>query len=131
VEAISAQLDTIAALASTLNTQGYLALFTDDAVLMPPAGPALIGKDQALSYYQKLFSPFLPPEVKYTLDAIEVSGALAVRRYRGLNMFTLKSTGRKVLGAIKYVDVLRKQPDGSWKIALHMWASNSPRPLTR
>jgi ketosteroid isomerase-like protein len=52
--------------------------------------------------------------------------AYAVGTYRAT--LTPKKTGGKPMPTEegKYVEVLKKQADGSWKIVYDMWSSNAP-----
>jgi ketosteroid isomerase-like protein len=34
--------------------------------------------------------------------------------------------GPPAIRRIKYLDILRKQADGTWKIAIHGWGANKP-----
>jgi uncharacterized protein (TIGR02246 family) len=101
------------------------ALFTDDAVLMPPDAPAASGKEAIQSYFQSRNDEFTF-ELAVTKAEVVAAGDWAFSR----GTYTLKATpkpkGKTIEDSGKYLNILAHQPDGSWKIARHIWNSDNP-----
>ena len=102
------------------------ALYTTDATILPPMEPARQG-EAAKKYWVDFTDGFSGP-VELTTTAVEGRGdlAYAVGTYR--MTLTPKKAGAKALPTEdgKYVEVLKKQADGSWKIAYDIWNANPP-----
>ena len=63
---------------------------------------------------------------RYTSSDVTVSGDLAVARYTGELTITPKAGGAPVTERLKGIHVMKRQPDGSWKIAQDVWNSDAP-----
>jgi uncharacterized protein (TIGR02246 family) len=106
-----------AAAANDGDLERWLALWADDAIQMPPGAPCRAGKAEIRRGMQALFDLGVigmvvqPEEVRilgnlaYTHGACEFEVALkgggGIRRY-----------------SAKFLDILEKQVDGSWKIVI-------------
>jgi uncharacterized protein (TIGR02246 family) len=107
------------------DSQGVLRTFTRDAVLMPAHGAAAIKGIAAIEKYW--FSPGGPPTTITQLDITvdELQGDATFAYARGLDTVawtvTEKGTTRRHSHPGTYVNIMRKQPDGTWRIHLHMW----------
>ena len=64
----------------------------------------------------------------WPMDVLEIGSQLAVRRFRSVGRYIPKAGGDPIPYDQKYVDHIRKKPDGSWEIVLHMWSPNDTRP---
>jgi ketosteroid isomerase-like protein len=104
------------------NFDAATALYTDSAVLLPPNAPAMAGS-AAIHDFLAAFPPL--SEFTLTVDGIEGNGDLAYAhgRYR----LTLAVAGSPVDSG-KFLDVRRKQKDGSWKYVADMFNSSVPAP---
>lgn len=107
----------------------YVTFFTADAVLMPPHEPAVVGRDAIESWVRSSFEQYAF-EGRETASEITFAGDLAVRRFTVVGTFTSKSDGNVAAIDQKCLNVLRRQPDGAWKIHTHMWSSNGSAPST-
>ncbi|HYS77847.1 MAG TPA: SgcJ/EcaC family oxidoreductase [Candidatus Dormibacteraeota bacterium] len=92
-----------------------VALFADDAVLMPADEPTLTGKKAIGTHYQEFFDQTAS---EITLEPVEtrVAGDWAFERIE-LGVTVPGDKGKVLLAKAKYLWILQKQPDGSWKIA--------------
>jgi ketosteroid isomerase-like protein len=122
--AIIAQLDTFATLAGAEDNETYLAAFADDATVLAPDRPAIEGKSAARAFYADAFREIETMRVIYHDPLVDIDGALAVRRYTATAQVTYKGSHKTVATRTKYLDVLRKELNGDWKIVVHMWSSN-------
>ena len=100
------------------------ALYTSDATLMPP-GEELV---EAMKKYNAAMTYGFTGPTELSTTAVEGNGdlAYAVGTYRAT--LTPKKAGAKPLPTEegKYIEVLSKQADGSWKIVYDMWSQNAP-----
>jgi uncharacterized protein (TIGR02246 family) len=97
------------------------ALYSSDATLLPP-GEAIVKGEAVAKYNNTMLNDFSGP-TELTTTAVEGRGdlAYAVGIYRAT--LTPKKAGAKPLPTDvgKYLEVLKKQADGSWKIVYDMW----------
>ncbi len=105
----------------------WISLWTDDAIEMVPNRPALIGKEQMLEMWKPFFEKFImklpmPPK------EIVVAGDWAFCRGTYLFSVTPKAGGETDTRAGKYLSILEKQADGSWKIARECFNEDAPPP---
>jgi uncharacterized protein (TIGR02246 family) len=99
------------------------ARFTQDGLLMAPGAPAAQGRDAVRAYYQKLFDQFeLGLESGY--DEVSVSGNLAFGRGFAKVTARPKAGGPTSISTAKYLNILRRQPDGSWLTTHDIWNPN-------
>ena len=101
------------------------ALYTDDAVLLPPNEVTLTGKDAIRSMYEVTFNQFTG-EHSTTSQEIEVAGDWAFGQGAFRVTFTPKDGGEPVDQEGKYIVICQRQPDGSWKIARLIWNNSIP-----
>jgi uncharacterized protein (TIGR02246 family) len=101
------------------------ALYTDDATIHPPMEPERQGA-AAKQYWIDFTNGFTGP-AELTPRLVEGRGdlAYAVGTYR--MTLTPKKAGAKAMPTDegKYIVVLKKQADGSWKIVHDIWNANA------
>ena len=96
--------------------------YSDDGVVLPPNAPAVSGH-AAIEAFFKAF----PPVTAFELRDQEVVGAgdFAYKSGRYVMMMAIPG-GPAVADSGKYLEVLRKQSDGSWKTVRDMFSSDLP-----
>lgn len=98
--------------------------YTNDAVFMAPNAPAAIGPAAIEAVLRGS-----PPITSFVLTIDEMVGsggiAYAVGRY---NMVMRPSGASGIPDSGKFVNVYRKQQDGSWKVARDIFNSDIPLP---
>jgi uncharacterized protein (TIGR02246 family) len=106
------------------------ALFTEDSVLLPPhAGKPLIGQKGLNDFW---FPPNAPPtkitKLVVTLENIGGDGQLAYAWGTHEVAWTTTQDSKTTSAAHKgtFLNVLKKQPNGDWKISHHMWDDAIP-----
>jgi uncharacterized protein (TIGR02246 family) len=105
------------------NLDRWVALWTEDGVQLPPGEPAVIGKDRIRTRNGAGLDRF-----KFDMDIkneeLRVAGDWAY--IRGTYTATLKPKqgGDPALVDGKYMSILAKQPDGSWKFHRDAFNSN-------
>lgn len=97
--------------------------FANDGLLMAPGKPAERGQAAVQSYYQSIFDEYIT-KLESHYEEVEVSGSLAYGR--GFAKVTLfpKKGGDSLVSTAKYLNILKKQPDGLWKTTHDIWNGN-------
>ncbi len=120
--------DSDAQFAETLargDMEAFGALHTEDTLLLPPNAPQLSGRQAVVSFYKE----FVEAGYKnFSFSSVQVSsdGDLAynVGRYSA----DVATDGGTTTDSGKFVDVYKRQSDGSWKIHVSIFNSDTPLP---
>ena len=107
------------------DADGYVADAANDAIFMPPDGPALNGKDAIRAWARGAFEN-AAVEMKHIPEDIVVSGRVAFMHGRSVGRFTPKSGGAPMTFDNKYIWILRRDSRDRWQIIRVMWNSNTP-----
>ena len=99
------------------DAEALTALYTDDAVLLPPDHEPIQGRDAIGAFWRQGTDPGL--EVR-TLR-LEVDGNVGYL----VGSYHLPATEAEPADSGKYVMCLRRQSDGSWKLTADIWNSSS------
>ncbi len=123
VRSLGAALDE-AALASDWGA--LAALLTENAVFMPPNGPAVEGRAAIQEWIESLGILM----TAHTFEFIDVGGQgdVAYARATYTEAFTVGGAAPAIEDAGKVLGILRRQPDNSWLIAVWCWNSDLPVP---
>jgi uncharacterized protein (TIGR02246 family) len=107
------------------DNKGVLETFIDDGILLPAHGsPAVVGIAAIEKYW---FTPGGPPttitKLHITVDQVGGNGTLAFARRLDEVGWTVTQDGvtHKHFHPGTYLNVMKKMPDGSWRIQAHMW----------
>lgn len=116
--------------ASTPESQAdaYVLDVTEDAVWMPQNAPPVRGKTAVHAYIEEFFRTYVLEIESQEIESLDAGSELAIRRFLTSGTYVVRETGERIPFDQKYIDVLKKQPDGSWKITLHMWSNNNTEP---
>jgi uncharacterized protein (TIGR02246 family) len=107
------------------DAKGVLQTFTDDAVLLPAHGAAAVSGIAAIEKYW--FTAGGPPttitRLDITFDQISGNATLAFSRGQDNVGWTVTQDGvtHRHYHPGTYLDVMKKLPDGGWRIQVHMW----------
>ena len=103
-----------------------ISYYSDDAVVMPPNIPTLTGKEPIRTLWKSMLgSPDFSGGWKATKVEVARSGDLAY--VSGTYEFNEKDDGGKpITDKGKYLEVWKKQADGSWKYVADMFSSDLP-----
>jgi len=105
--------------------EAWLSTVADDAVIVGASGP-LRGKQAIRESFAKSFDRF-DWEGGWTLEAIEISGDLAVM-WGPLDVTKTPRAGGDPSRTVGYhLDVARRQPDGSWQFT---WWTVAAKPVS-
>jgi uncharacterized protein (TIGR02246 family) len=112
------------AAANAGDVDGVAAVYTSDAALLPPNLPPQRGRNAIKGYWGGLLQAYT---VKFELgsDTIEGRGDLAynVGHYR-LTAVPKDKANPGMADEGKFVEILKKQGDGTWKYVVDMYSSN-------
>jgi uncharacterized protein (TIGR02246 family) len=105
--------------------QAIAALYAPDATLLPPGEPMVKG-EAAKKYWIDFANGYAGP-TELNTESVEGSGDLAYAMGTYRMTLTPKKPGSKPLPTDegKYVEVLKRQDDGSWKILRDIWNPNA------
>ena len=111
------------------NADQIVDLYTDDAWVLYPNQPALTGRSEILAHFKSFFAEFKQEEWELTSAEMEIVGPWAFDRgtYRWKGV--ARAGGDPMDDYGKYLVVLKRQPDGGWKVARDM--DNSDRPVSQ
>ena len=101
----------------------WVALWTDDGVQMPPDQPAVVGKERIRASIQRVADQFTFA-MGITNEEVRTSGHWAYSRGTYRASLTPKQGGKPILIDGKYMTILARQGDGSWKIHRDIFNSN-------
>ena len=108
---------------------GYINSLDQNISLIPPLGPVVTGVDNYRSFLKPIFK-----STSYKIEAgeydIEIRGDIAIVKNRTKVHLTYKNNNNDILpeGALNknittsdYLDILKRQENGSWKCLVHSW----------
>ena len=121
--AIRASEDTFVARVLRSDWTALAALYAPNAVFMPPNQPAVEGRP-AIETWMLAF----PPLKEFGLTVLDVGGEGDLAYVRGTYRmrFTPPKAAQPVSDHGKFVEVRRKQPDGSWSMSADIFNSDLP-----
>ncbi|HEU4955905.1 MAG TPA: DUF4440 domain-containing protein [Gemmatimonadales bacterium] len=98
------------------------AFYASDAVLMPPGSPSIKGSEGIGKFFAGMTSAF-NTQFELTTSAVDGRGDLAFSTGQYTATLTPKKAGAKPMPTEKgkYLGVMKKQPDGSWKLIYDIW----------
>jgi uncharacterized protein (TIGR02246 family) len=107
------------------NVDSIMAVYAEDVDMMAPGVPTTRG---AAAVRDMLIAMMKDVTLSgsYTTSVVEVSGDVAIDRFAGSLTMTPRAGGPAVTEMIKGLHVLRRQPDGSWKIVQDVWNVDAP-----
>lgn len=116
-----------AASIGTRNVDKIVSYWSDDAIVMPPDGPALTGK-QAIRDYVAAGLAIPGFDITWEAKQAVISATGDMGYTLASNRITLPGAdGSPVTSAGKAVTVWRKEPDGAWRCVLDIWNAD-PKP---
>lgn len=96
----------------------WMSIWVDDGIQMAPDSPSRIGKQQIRAAMQPTFDLFTMSNMIINTEQVQVLGDQAYSH--GTYTFDMapKEGGEISSFSGKFLDILEKQADGSWKIAI-------------
>jgi len=106
--------------------KGDSALYTEDAIQLPPNQAAVQGK-ASIQAWMEAFPPFS----NFQEQSLEIEGQGDLAFDRGTYSMTVTPAGAAPIeDRGKYLIIWRKQADGSWKVLRAIYNSDLPLPAT-
>jgi ketosteroid isomerase-like protein len=121
IQAISAVRDLEVAAFTSGGEFSYLA---DDAVLMPPNAPRVVGIEAIGAWAAEFANQVTFNNLDYTESDIVIAGNWAIERYAASVTMTPAGDGDPVSGTNKGIHIYKRQADGSWKMVQDVWNSD-------
>jgi len=110
---------------------GVAAIYVPDAHLLPPDAAPIEGREAIQQFFAGFLGAYHVTAV-VSSDEIEGRGDLAFARGHYTLDGTPKAAGTPPLREEgKFLEILRRQPDGTWRLAADMWSPNSPPPAPK
>jgi ketosteroid isomerase-like protein len=102
-----------------------VSFYSSDAIVLPPNGPAITTKDGVHDMWKQLIRDMQSMSWKATRVEVAKSGELGY--ITGTYEMSIKDeTGKLINDKGKYLEVWKKQADGSWKCSADMFSSDLP-----
>jgi uncharacterized protein (TIGR02246 family) len=128
VAAIRATDSTFAGAMGAGDAAGVAAMYLPDAHLLPPNLGPVEGREAIHQFVAGMLNAYRIT-VSISSDAIEGRGDLAYARGHYTLEGAPKAAGTPPMhDEGKFVEVLRRLPDGTWRYAVDMYSSNLPAP---
>ena len=92
--------------------------YTEQAVLMPPMAPAIRGRMAIQAWFETNEN-----DTRVEIAILEIEGFADLAYVRGESRVTLGvTTDAPITFVGKYLDIRRRQPDGSWRVSVDMFS---------
>ena len=106
------------------NVDGAVALYTDDATMVPPDGEIVKGK-QAIEGLYKKFIQMGMKDIVFT--TIEVGGGGDTAYEIGKTKVRIQPEGQAAMtDSTKYLVIWKRQADDTWKVHADIWNFSAP-----
>jgi ketosteroid isomerase-like protein len=98
----------------------------EDAILLPPNSPRLVGRDQINRWLREFFQHYTMVELVMPERELIIVGSMAVER--SVYQWTLqpRELGDSIRDEANFVGVWRKSPEGTWTEVCGIWNSALP-----
>jgi ketosteroid isomerase-like protein len=117
-----------AAFSTAINAHDWAAAtdpyYTDDVIMLPSNGPEVSGKANI-----KAWMAAYPSFSDFSSHTVEIDGGGGWAYARGRYSMKLMMGGTAVADSGKYLEIWKKQADGSWSVARDIFNSDVPMPM--
>ena len=100
-----------------------IGLYTEDAIVLPPNGPKVQGRAAVLEWMKTL--PTIA-DANLTIEEIDGYGDLAFVRGAYFMMIMPEGSPEPIQDRGKFIEIRRKQPDGSWLMYRDIFNTDIP-----
>jgi ketosteroid isomerase-like protein len=108
--------------AGTKDVDKTVSFYSDDAVVMPPNAPRATTKEAMRAIWKDLLTD---ASISWKTKEVEVAQSGDIGYTSGTYEVTMTDpTGTPVNDRGKYLEVWKKQADGTWKCVIDMWNSD-------
>lgn len=102
-------------------------VYAEDAVFMAQHRAPAEGRAAIRKAYDEIFAA-IRLHVAFGIDEIDLAGDTAWARTHSSGETEIRATGAKVPEKNSELFIFRKQPDGSWRVARYLFATQNPPP---
>ena len=99
--------------------------FADTCFLMAPGGQTMTDPAKVKAYYQAIFDRY-STGLESGYEDVKVDGDLAYGRGFAKVRLKDKVNGEVIVSTAKYLNILERQSEGSWKTTHDIWNGNEP-----
>ncbi|MFO8036793.1 MAG: nuclear transport factor 2 family protein [Anaerolineales bacterium] len=107
------------------NTERWLALWTEDGIRMPPGEPYRVGIDQLQLSLERKLELFEVEKFIVYPEEVCIMGDRAYTHGLYYSLVRPIAVGNRITICGKFLTILAKQVDGSWKIAIDCFNANA------
>jgi len=108
------------------STDAVMPLYTEDSVFMPPYSQSAVGAAAVRKAYDAVFKA-ITLNVKFAIaEIVELGPGWAFARTNSAGTTTDHATGAKSTEGNQELFVLKRDDDGSWKIARYSFSPTNP-----
>lgn len=126
VAGINATLSEYVAAVNAADGAAYGRTLTDDVLFMPPDSPKLIGREAVVEWARRDFFDKFEIQFQAAFDDVLVWDSRALASGAFSLDLTPKAGGAQIRTTGKFMNVFRKQGDGSWKYAQVIFNFDKP-----
>ncbi len=126
VVAINELIDQYCIMANAGDIEGFMSLWADDAIRMEPDRTSIVGKENIQAFFAPQFELFNINVAIYGDTEVQVFGDLSYSRGTYTLSITPKQGGPTTTLDGKWLDVEKRQADGSWKIYMLSYCYDAP-----
>jgi len=119
--AVARMVSSLDTFAADADIESFLAYVADDAVMLPPGEPAVVGKSAIRDWYTVFYANFTMDMTHESLE-VDAFGDIIINRGNATGTMTSKAGGEPIPFDNKYLFVLKRQDDGSlqvWRAAFN------------
>lgn len=107
------------------DTERYVTFLSDDAVLMPPNQPSVVGKDAIRTWNAAMSKQARIARYEPTDNEVVIAGDWAFRRATFEWTMIRNPGGEEVHDVGKFIIIYKRHDDGSWRVARDIWNSST------
>jgi ketosteroid isomerase-like protein len=109
----------------TKQLEPILKFYAPDAVFLQPNGERITGSAALRKLFQTIMATFHSDLTLHSQN-LETSGDLAYDSGDFQETLTTIATGAKITSKGSYIIIFKRQPNGGWQIAQHVWTGTPP-----
>lgn len=104
--------------------------YAADAVLMPPDQAARAGAEAIRGWFEGVLAQFAVEDFISSPQELELAGDWGYRRGRFTWFLSPRQGGPTVERPSKFLQIWRRQPDGTWRVARGIWNADPSPPVS-